>query len=49
MRETSHNNENCSEDEQYMLSKYRVLDEYGRRMVDIVLELEWERCTQGEE
>ena len=38
-----------SDEEQYMLNKYRALDEYGRRMVDIVLELEWERCTQGEE
>lgn len=30
------------------IKKYRTLDEYGRRTVDVVLDIEHERCLSGE-
>lgn len=44
MKEKTRNNENCSEEEQYMLSKYRELDEDGQGAVEAILDLEWRRC-----
>lgn len=33
--------------EENLIQKYRCLDEYGKEMVDFVLEKEWERCENA--
>ena len=36
----------AAEPEPAILSKYNALDEHGRRLVDLILNAEWERCTK---
>lgn len=38
-----------NENEAEMVKKYRTLDEYGKRVVDTVLDIEAERCIQSDE
>jgi len=39
-------NSNFSADEIQYIKKYRTLDTYGKKMIDCVLDLEFERCNQ---
>lgn len=39
-------NEPCASKEQKIIKKYRTLDEYGKKAVDSVLDIEHKRCTE---
>ena len=43
------NNFNCSKSEIQLIKKYRILDEHGVKMINMILNEEYERCTSIEE